>query len=333
MGALAGCGGAQTDDASTVAKAVTPPALPETTTTTTTEGVPASNALEPVVGETGPAVNATDSAVEREDPDAGSRAPAGGSQGAGRILSAADRASFERLAASLGGQSGLAVSGLGVGESVERVGALRSVVAWSTAKIPVAMAVIAGGGAGAQQTDLTSAVTASDNTAALRLWASLGGGQDAASAVDGQLRQAGDTHTHVESRALRGSGYTPFGQTAWALSDQARFTAGLPCTEAGTQVLALMDHVVAGQRWGLGSAGVDAQFKGGWGPGSQPGSGSGYLDRQMGVMTIHGKPLAVAIATLPADGSHEAGTRNLTAIARWLVGHADVRRLPARATC
>ncbi len=87
------------------------------------------------------------------------------------------------------------------------------------------------------------------------------------------------------------------------------------------------------QRWGLGAAGVDAQLKGGWGPGSQPGVAGGDFDRQMGVITVAGKPLAVAIADAPADGSHDTGTRNLTSIARWLVAHADVRALPARASC
>jgi hypothetical protein len=52
----------------------------------------------------------------------------------------------------------------------------------------------------------------------------------------------------------------------------------------------------------------------------------------MGVLTIHGRPLAVAIATEPADGSHETGLRALTAIARWIVTHADTRALPGRAT-
>jgi hypothetical protein len=93
-----------------------------------------------------------------------------------------------------------------------------------------------------------------------------------------------------------------------------------------------MNEVVAGQRWGLGSAGVQAQLKGGWGPGSRPGSPGRYTDRQMGVLTIHGRPLAVAIATTPADGSHESGTRNLTQIARWLVAHASNDLLPRRPT-
>jgi hypothetical protein len=94
-----------------------------------------------------------------------------------------------------------------------------------------------------------------------------------------------------------------------------------------------MNQVVSGQRWGLGSARVDAQFKGGWGPGVEPGAAGGYLDRQMGVITIAGRPLAVTIANLPANGSHGAGTSALTAIARWLVAHANVSRLPRTPRC
>jgi hypothetical protein len=329
---LAGCGGASGSGQSTVAKAVAPPALPDTTTT---DGVPASHAVEPPAGGSadGPAVDPsgadddTSATTGTSQPASAPRASSGG------ILSTADRASFARLAASLGGEEGLAVSALGIDRRVERVGSLRSAVAWSTSKVPVAMAVIAAGGEASQQANLRQAITASDNAAAERLWASLGSGQSAASAADRQLRAAGDKHTSVEYHSLRGAAYTPFGQTSWALTDQARFSAGLACSDPGRQVLALMNQVVGGQRWGLGSAGVDAQLKGGWGPGSTPGASGGYLDRQMGVLTIHGKPVAVSIATRPADGSHESGTRNLTAIARWLVAHADTSRLSATPNC
>ena len=90
--------------------------------------------------------------------------PAGGVAHAAptRILSAADRASFARLASSLSGTEGLAVSGVGRGQAVERVGGLRSAIAWSTSKVPVAMAVLAAGQGGAHSTDLTQAITASD---------------------------------------------------------------------------------------------------------------------------------------------------------------------------
>jgi hypothetical protein len=330
---LAGCGGASGSAPSTVAQAVAPSALPDTTTS---DGVPASHAIEPPAGGsvTTPAVAAQPS--DDENASAATGAPQRASVPAassGAILSAVDRVSFARLAASLGGDSGLAVSPLGFGHRVERVGSLRSAVAWSTSKVPVAMAVIAAGGGSSQQANLRQAITASDNAAAERLWASLGSGQAAASAADEQLRASGDEHTVVEYRSLRGAGYTPFGQTSWALTDQVRFTAGLACSDAGRQVLTLMSQVVAGQRWGLGSAGVSAQLKGGWGPGSTPGASGGYLDRQMGILTIHGKPLAVSIATRPADGSHESGTRSLTALARWLVAHANTNGVHAIPEC
>jgi hypothetical protein len=251
----------------------------------------------------------------------------------GAILSAADQASFDRLARSLGGESGVAVSGVGVGRRVERAGSLKSAVAWSTAKVPIAMAVIDAGRATSSQADLTAAITASDNAAATRLWSSLGTPQAAADAATAELRSGGDQHTTIESRALRGAGYTPFGQTVWSLVDQARFTAQLPCSGAGGQVLALMGDVIPSQRWGLGATGAAAQLKGGWGPGTQPGVAGGYLDRQLGVMTIAGKPLAVTVANRPADGSHQTGTRNLSAIARWLAGHASVSAQPSAPAC
>jgi hypothetical protein len=250
----------------------------------------------------------------------------------GDVLSPADRTSFAELQARLGGRIGLAVSGLGTGQKVQRLGSLNSVIAWSTSKVPIAMAVYDAGMADAQRANLRAAITASDNAAAERLWAALGGGPQAAEAADAQLRAAGDDHTQIQPNRLR-AGYTEFGQTLWTLTDQARFTAGMACVAAGARVLGLMDETVASQRWGLGSAGVSAQLKGGWGPGNQPGAGGGYLDRQMGVMTIHGKPLAVTIASLPADGSHGSGTSALTAIARWTVAHASVRRISARARC
>jgi hypothetical protein len=81
----------------------------------------------------------------------------------------------------------------------------------------------------------------------------------------------------------------------------------------------------------LGSTGKPAQFKAGWGPGVTAGAGDGWLDRQMGVMTIGGRPIAVAIATTAAD--HGTGTRNLTAIARWVATHVDVAQAPREPRC
>ena len=53
----------------------------------------------------------------------------------------------------------------------------------------------------------------------------------------------------------------------------------------------------------------------------------------MGILTIRGKKIAIAIATQPSDGSHATGTSNLTKLARWLVQHADTKRLPQQPSC
>jgi hypothetical protein len=248
------------------------------------------------------------------------------------LLSARDQASFGKLQSQLGGSIGLAVSPLGKGQSVERVGSLKSAIAWSTSKVPVAMAVVAAGRSGQQSANLRAAITASDNAAAERLWSSLGSAKSAASAADRQLRGAGDKSTQVQSQRLR-SGFTPFGQTVWTVADQARFAAGMTCLKAGRAVLDLMGQTVSSQRWGLGRIDSGAKLKGGWGPGSEPGVNGGYIDRQLGVVHVGGRRVAVALISRPADGSHEAGTRNLTAIAKWAASHLDTRGLPGGPSC
>jgi beta-lactamase class A len=250
----------------------------------------------------------------------------------GPILPASAAASFARLERSLGGRSGIAVAPLGIGVRPVALGALRSSVAWSTSKVPIAMAVITAGEWAPEQSDLRRAITASDNAAALRLFASLGDPATAAAKETNELRGAGDMRTVIESRRLRPR-FTAFGQTAWRLNDQARFTAGMTCSDGGRQVLALMGETVAAQRWGLGATTARAQLKGGWGPGTKPGVDGRYVDRQMGVLTLRGRSFAAVIATVPADGRHATGTAHLTTIARWLVSHADVRGLPAEASC
>ena len=47
----------------------------------------------------------------------------------------------------------------------------------------------------------------------------------------------------------------------------------------------------------------------------------------MGIVTIDGKPLAVTVAALPADGTHETGTREFTDSAHWLSDHASLTQI------
>lgn len=253
-----------------------------------------------------------------------SRAATDGPAAAG-LLSHRDRASFAQLERELGGRSGVAVSALGTKQPVDATGSLRTGVAWSTIKVPLAAASLSAGGSEQQ---VQAAITASDNAAAEALWASLGGGGSAGVATEQKLAAAGDHRTRVETERLR-PGFSAFGQTQWALPAQARFVAGLPCLPEGAQLLTLMGGVVQDQRWGLGSTGYAAQFKGGWGPRPD----GGYTVRQMGVLQLDDHPVGVSLITEPADGSFATGARHATAIAKWVARNVATQSAPPRPRC
>jgi hypothetical protein len=244
-----------------------------------------------------------------------------------RVLTRTNRSSFRALEAELGGASGVALSAVGLDPKVEVAGSLQEEVAWSTIKVPIALAIESraqGQPTPADRSWMTPAITASDNTAAEALWSRLGVPSAAGAAVQEILRSAGDTSTQVETRVLR-PGFSASGQTQWSLAAQARFIAALPCLPYAESVLSLMGQIVPEQRWGLGSLGVPAQFKGGWGPGLD----GHYLVRQMGILKLPtGRLLAVSIATNAADGSFSTGTASLTRIARWTLDHVGVATIP-----
>ena len=97
--------------------------------------------------------------------------------------------------------------------------------------------------------------------------------------------------------------------------------AGLPGIAYSESVRELMRRVVPEQRWGLGALAADAELKGGWGPDA----GGRHLVRQMGIVNLAGGPLAVAMATMPADGTEASGTENLDRLAEWLGGTEHAR--------
>src|SRR2546429_2953096 len=243
------------------------------------------------------------------------------------LFTAADRASFAGLERRLGGTSGVAVSGVGLSRPVSELGTLREGVAWSTIKVPIAVAIEARfGGAPPPETQalLTRALTASDNAAAEALWATLGPPNTAGATVQRVLTSTGDASTRVETRVLR-PGFTSFGQTVWSLNSQQRFIAGLSCLAHAQPVLTLMQQVEADQRWGLGTLCSGTRFKGGWGPDPA----GRYLVRQMGIIRLaNGRFVAASIATIPPDGSFGTGTANLGAIAQWLGYHVNAAAVP-----
>jgi hypothetical protein len=216
------------------------------------------------------------------------------------------------------------VSGVGREPAIERVGDSSGGVAWSTIKVPLALAVIRRGGGTRYAQLLRRAITASDNQAAEQLWSSLGRPRAAGRAVERALAAGGDSTTRVQTKRVR-AGYTAFGQTRWPLPAQQRFVAGLGCARGGDQILGLMGEIVASQRWGLGSTRLRARFKGGWGPDR---SGR-YLVRQLGLLELpNGRRVAVAVSTVPSDGQFATGTRNVTRIARWVTRRLNTAAVP-----
>ncbi len=262
------------------------------------------------------------------EPKPSSTSTGGGSAGGGL-------AGFDELEASLPGQVGLAIGPPGSGPAAS-AGSFTIGSAWSTSKVPVALRVLqeAGGPSGlssSQEATIRAALTASDNNAALALFADLegryGGAAGAAAAVDEVLAEAGDTTTHISS--VGRDGFTPFGQTEWSLDLQELFMSRLAagCVGSPTSsefVLGLMGEV-SSDSWGLGSAGVPARWKGGWGPGTD----GRYLARQMGTLSVEGGEAVVALAALPEDGSFETAQSMATTVAQWAAEQAPAYAGPA----
>jgi hypothetical protein len=249
-------------------------------------------------------------------------------QDAATAEAASSLAGFDELEASLPGQAGLTIGPPGSGPAAT-AGSLTTGSAWSTSKVPVALRVLqeAGGPSGlssTQQDEIRRALTLSDNEAALSLFADLeaayGGPAGAAAAVDEVLAEAGDTTTHISSEGR--DGFTPFGQTEWSLDLQELFMSQLAAgclgpAGASEYILSLMGEV-SSDTWGLGSTGLPARWKGGWGPGTD----GRYLVRQMGVLSVSGGEAVVTLAVLPDDGSFETAQSMASSVAQWAAEQA-----------
>lgn len=201
----------------------------------------------------------------------------------------------------------LAHAPVGARGPVEVHGDPTTLVAWSTIKVPLALAAIRSADGGDWSGDVERALTASDNAAADSLWQRLGAGEAAAGAIETQLRRGHDTRTEVPAEVTV-PGYSAFGQSRWRLTDQTRFTAALPCLTGSSSVTEAMGRVVDGQRWGLGTI-PGARFKGGWG--STP---EGYVVRQLGIVPGTKGDLAVTLQV--RTGTHEEGTAIADELAR-----------------
>lgn len=215
---------------------------------------------------------------------------------------------------------GLAVAPVG-GRAVSALilGDRESRVAWSTIKVPLAVAAQRANGPSPAE---RSAIVNSDNASAEQLWASLGAPDQAAAAVTEVLREGGDSATTVPSQRLR-PGFTVFGQTVWSLPAAATFTAHLECMPGTQNVVALMGSVAGNQQWGVETMSRPAStaVKGGWGPGET----SGYLVRQIGLIR-HRDGSGTAVAMSAVGSTMSGGIAALNTLAGAL--NKQIARLP-----
>jgi hypothetical protein len=217
-------------------------------------------------------------------------------------------ASFRELAAAVPAKIGIAIARRDVAE-VLSLGRWSSGVAWSTIKVPLAIAALRHHPARAHDL-VVKAITESDNDASERLWSQLGDPARAALQVQAVVRECGDAATVVESRRIRPP-FTAFGQTRWSLDRQARFAAGLPGLADAATVIDLMRRLTPDQRWGLAAKGIAA--KAGWGPGPA----DHYLVRQFGILPTESAYVGVALAA--EASAFDAGVEVINAMTDWLV--------------
>lgn len=208
-----------------------------------------------------------------------------------------------------GGLAGAALATPDKDSEVVSTGDFKTGPAWSTSKVPIAVAYVRQMGVDAQ---VESAITVSDNDAAESMWYSLGDDATAGATTNKILREGHDARTVMGTDRIRAQ-YTVFGQTQWDLRDQAVFGANLQCIEAGPKVADLMGQIADEQSYGLGRI-RGAHFKGGWGPDDE----GVYLVRQFGYLPGKkpGTFVGVAIAAQPDDGTYETGQQMLDRIAK-----------------
>lgn len=202
------------------------------------------------------------------------------------------QAAVDATVQSFGGRAEVAVSGKG-GEF--SAGDTSGFASWSTIKVPIAIAALK------EHPDMAgqaaAAITVSDNDAAMALWNSV-----TPEAVEAVLAEGG-TPVAVQRQRVRPE-FSPFGQTQWSVTEQARFASNLQCVTGAEPVLSLMGGIAGDQSYGLGTV-EGARFKGGWGPSASNGA---YEVRQLGLVPdTAGRTVAVALAVTAGDGSYASG--------------------------
>ena len=222
---------------------------------------------------------------------------------------------------SLSGPAAVSVTGRGRTDATISVGGgVPSYDAWSTIKIPLAMAALRRSTSSTTKGRVERALRNSDNTAAAQLWSELGGGSTAARRVDAVLRDHGDTGTRTQSRATPGR--SAYGRTQWYTKAQSRFMSRIACTREGGFIRHQLARTTAGP-WGL-MAFDQPLNKNGYGPVN----GRNLVRQTAIIIGSDGRRWGVSIEVLAT--SQAAGQRDLTRITSWLRSTVSLRDVPAR---
>lgn len=198
---------------------------------------------------------------------------------------------------------------------VLHAGDLQELHAWSTTKVPVAIAAQQhaekNGTTRYSADDIAAAMTMSDNDAAMRLFASLGSWQRGSAALTAVLKESGDPTDALAAESE--PDYTGFGDIHWSLDNQVTFADRMACLDGSEPVLDEMGQVIPVHRMGLGVL-PGARFKGGWGPEND----GTYVLREFGLVGEKDRQVPVAIAVVPDDGLDSAAREAAQALAEAL---------------
>lgn len=205
---------------------------------------------------------------------------------------------------------GTAEIALSDGVTTTSIGQVDDEVSWSTIKVPLAIAALRRDGSQTTRNLVANTIQRSDNDTANQLWNSLGGGTQAAAAVDEVLVQGKVPAVHTSS-VQSNPPYSPYGQTQFSVRDQAKFGVYLPCVPDSEYVVALMGKVINGAAYGLGTL-PGVSFKGGWGPDRN----GHYSARQFGFFMGPQGRVGVAIAAHPMAGTYPVAQAALTELAQ-----------------
>lgn len=198
------------------------------------------------------------------------------------------------------------------GSVTTSAGSLEWLPAWSTMKVPIAMAAKEHCEYGEEYKMqlIEASIEWSDNDSARALWDCMGSNSEASEKVSAEIAKSGSQVT------VRGA----FGTTRWSFAGQARYGYYLSQKDEDNQIFADMHHIAEDQAYGLGQLGIP--FKGGWSDYERDGS---WHTRQFGWMEVDGAPYGVAVGARSADGSYDDTQEALNQVAGLLSASASAR--------